>query len=190
MLKKFQLSSRKYISSATFCNFNAYNLYSLKMIKDCNTNLTELQDLLFKLTDEQYQHKSEILSGASIGQHLRHVVEFYICLLFGASQQKINYGNRDRNLEIETNRETAVEKIIEIKKQLTTLNLSQRLYLEIESYTMDTSIERELLYNLEHSIHHQALIKVGLIEQNIGDLVTDAFGVAPSTLKYRNQIQY
>jgi len=145
---------------------------------------------LLKLTDEQYHHKSEILSGASIGQHLRHVVEFYVCLLFGASKQKINYGNRERNLEIETNRKFAINKIMEIKNQLTTLNLNQRLFLEIESYAMDTSIERELLYNLEHSIHHQALIKVGLIEQHIGDLVTEEFGVAPSTIKYRKQIQY
>jgi len=111
-------------------------------------------------------------------------------LLYGISQQKINYGNRDRDLEIETNREIAIQKIVEIKKQLNSLNISERLHLEIESYTMDTSIERELLYNLEHSIHHQALIKVGLKEQNIGSLVNETFGVAPSTLKYRKQIQY
>jgi uncharacterized damage-inducible protein DinB len=128
-----------------------------------------------------------LLSGASIGQHLRHVVEFYDCLLNGLSQQKINYEKRARSLELENNRKTAINKIFWIKAELLSLELNSRLYLEIEDLVIDTSVQRELFYNLEHSIHHQALIKVGLKEQNIGHLVNADFGVAPSTLKYRKQ---
>jgi len=157
------------------------------MIKDCITNLMEQQELLLKLSDKQYQHQSELLSGASIGQHLRHVVEFYDCLLNGLSQEKINYEKRARSLELENNRKTAIKKISSIIDHLLSLELNSRLYLEIEDLVIDTSVERELYYNLEHSIHHQALIKVGLKEQNIGNMVNDDFGVAPSTLKYRKQ---
>jgi len=157
------------------------------MIKDCIANLTEHQELLLKLSDRQYQHQSELLSGASIGQHLRHVVEFYDCLLNGLSQQKINYEKRARSLELENNRKTAINKISSIKNQLLSLELNSRLNLEIEDLIIDTSVQRELYYNLEHSIHHQALIKVGLKEQNIGNMVNANFGVAPSTLKYRKQ---
>jgi uncharacterized damage-inducible protein DinB len=157
------------------------------MIKDCITNLMEHQELLLKLSDKQYQHQSELLSGASIGQHLRHVVEFYDCLLNGLSQGKINYEKRARSLELENNRKTAITKISSIKDQLLSLELNSRLYLEIEDFIIDSSVQRELYYNLEHSIHHQALIKVGLKEQNIGKLVNADFGVAPSTLKYRKQ---
>jgi len=147
----------------------------------------EHQELLLKLSDKQYQHQSELLSGASIGQHLRHVVEFYDCLLNGLSQEKINYEKRARSLDLEINRKTAINKISSIKKQLSFLELNSRLYLEIEDLIIDTSVQRELFYNLEHSIHHQALIKVGLKEQNIGNMVNADFGVAPSTLKYRKQ---
>jgi uncharacterized damage-inducible protein DinB len=157
------------------------------MIKDCITNLMEQQELLLKLSDKQYQHQSELLSGASIGQHLRHVVEFYDCLLNGLSQEKINYEKRARSLELENNRKTAIKKISSIIEQLLSLGLNSRLYLEIEDTIIATSVERELYYNLEHSIHHQALIKVGLKEQNIGNMVSADFGVAPSTLKYRKQ---
>jgi len=157
------------------------------MKKDCIANLMEHQELLLKLSDKQYQHQSELLSGASIGQHLRHVVEFYDCLLNGLSQQKINYEKRARSLELENNRNTAISKISSIIDQLLSLELSSRLYLEIEDSIIDTSVQRELYYNLEHSIHHQALIKVGLKEQNIGNMVNADFGVAPSTLKYRKQ---
>jgi len=41
------------------------------------------------------------------------------------------------------------------------------------------------LYCLDHAIHHQALIKIGLKELQIADLVGDDFGVAYSTLRYR-----
>ncbi len=157
------------------------------MIKDCIANLAEHQELLLKLSDKQYQHQSELLSGASIGQHLRHVIEFYDCLLNGLSQQKINYEKRARSLELENNRKTAINKISSIKERLLSLELNSRLYLEIEDFIIDSSVQRELYYNLEHSIHHQALIKVGLKEQNVGKLVNADFGVAPSTLKYRKQ---
>ena len=157
------------------------------MIKDCITNLMEHQELLLKLSNKQYQYQSELLSGASIGQHLRHVIEFYDCLLNGLSQQKINYEKRARSLELENNRKTAINKISSIKDQLLSLELNSRLYLEIEDLIIDTSVQRELYYNLEHSIHHQALIKVGLKEQNIGNMVNADFGVAPSTLKYKRQ---
>ena len=157
------------------------------MKKDCIANLMEHQELLLKLSDKQYQHQSELLSGASIGQHLRHVVEFYDCLLNGLSQEKINYEKRARSLELENNRKTAIKKISSIIEQLLSLGLNSRLYLEIEDTIIATSVERELYYNLEHSIHHQALIKVGLKEQNIGNMVSADFGVAPSTLKYRKQ---
>jgi hypothetical protein len=45
---------------------------------------------------------------------------------------------------------------------------------------------RELLYNLEHCIHHQALIKVAVLQlENIS--VNENFGVARSTIEYRKQ---
>ena len=48
-----------------------------------------------------------------------------------------------------------------------------------------TYVDRELLYCLDHAIHHQAFIKIGLKELQIADLVEDDFGVAYSTLRYR-----
>jgi len=43
-----------------------------------------------------------------------------------------------------------------------------------------------MMYNLEHIIHHQALIKVA-INQLSDFVVSDSFGVAPSTLQYRKE---
>ena len=51
---------------------------------------------------------------------------------------------------------------------------------------ISTNYFREIAYNLEHTIHHMALIRVGLRE--LGDIpVDDSYGVASSTIKYRQQ---
>ena len=55
-----------------------------------------------------------------------------------------------------------------------------------EELLIETNYNRELLYNLEHCIHHQALIKVALLQSE--SITVDAnFGVARSTIEYRNQ---
>ena len=53
---------------------------------------------------------------------------------------------------------------------------------------IESSFERELVYCLEHSIHHKALIKVALREYALTHLVSNSFGVAPSTLKSRSTL--
>jgi hypothetical protein len=42
-----------------------------------------------------------------------------------------------------------------------------------------------LAYCLEHTIHHQALIKIGLMELNLIHLIDQHFGVAPATIRFK-----
>ena len=52
------------------------------------------------------------------------------------------------------------------------------------SERLDSNYDREVMYNLEHTIHHKALIKVGINELT-QMILPSSFGVAPSTLQYR-----
>jgi hypothetical protein len=54
------------------------------------------------------------------------------------------------------------------------------------TFKVQTNYFRELLYNLEHSIHHQALIKVAVLKNKNIQLCSE-FGVAKSTIEYRTQ---
>lgn len=147
-------------------------------------------DLSQSLTSEQYTFKCTMLNGVSIAEHLRHSYEFYHCLLLGLNTQQLNYEARARDKALETNLPYAIESMQQLKTQLAaplkdfSLELRSK---EAQSGTANTSLERELVYCLDHAIHHQALIKIGLKEQGLSHLVSQDFGVAYSTLRYRKQ---
>ena len=147
-------------------------------------------DLCERLDDQQYCYNSKLLNGASIGQHLRHSAEFYLCLFQGIATQTVNYDERKRDLLIETDRKHPIKTLSDLSDQLNQTPSSFALQLfsnetEAKEKPFITSVDRELLYCLDHAIHHQALIKIGLKELQIADLVGDHFGVAYSTLRYR-----
>lgn len=165
------------------------------MITYCKHNLQEIKVLVVSLNHEQYTHTSSLLSGATIGQHIRHITEFYLCLINGAKNGKVNYDQRERDLNLERDLTFAINTIDLICSRLAFLNSNSEMKLEGnfsanegECITIGTTFKRELAYCLEHSIHHQALIKVGLIEQGIEHIISKNFGVAPSTIKHKQLI--
>jgi uncharacterized damage-inducible protein DinB len=164
------------------------------MFEHCKINLLEIKSMLKNIGDTNYSLPSVLLSGATIGQHVRHILEFYQCLLAAEQTGTVNYDKRKRNLQLETDTDFAQQQIEEIIHSLTKINLIQPIKLE-GNYThvkdANTSISstfwRELVYCLEHSIHHQALIKIGLKELNLEQLISENFGVAPATIRYKQE---
>lgn len=149
----------------------------------------QLSHVLDQLTDEQYKEPSTILSGATIGQHVRHIIELFQCLENGYDEAVVNYEKRKRDYMIETDRVFAAKCMRAVYRKLDRPN--KRMVLVAEDYNEDvetivipSNYYREVAYNLEHTIHHMALIRVGVIE--VSDIeLPDEFGVAYSTIKYR-----
>lgn len=146
--------------------------------------LVQLEELLQQLDDDQYQQRIPVLSGATLGQHTRHILEFFIELQEGYETGLVNYDRRQRDHRIETNRIFAVGKIHEIAYGLEKPNKEMMLTFNADLADIHTSYYRELVYNLEHMIHHMALLRIG-VEDISGPTLPDSFGVAASTLKYR-----
>ncbi|MDP3467999.1 MAG: hypothetical protein Q8S11_06670 [Daejeonella sp.] len=164
------------------------------MISYCKENLEQIKNLIASLEEEKYQYKSQLLSDTTIGQHVRHILEFYLCIINGVSRGLVNYDSRERNIELEHNPVLAISCIDKICDDIECLSTYQEINLvgnfstEGETLkTIRTSIDRELAYCLEHSIHHQALIKIGLIEQKMDHLINEGFGVAPATIRHKQQ---
>lgn len=147
--------------------------------------LTKLIDLLNQLDDEQYAAPCEALSKASIGQHVRHIIELFQCVLQQYDKGVINYDKRARNTQIETEVAYAISCIEAIHADIHKEN--KTLILEQFEMEITTNYHRELLYNLEHCIHHQALIKVAVLPLSEISLCP-TFGIAPSTLTYRKEM--
>jgi hypothetical protein len=152
----------------------------------------QISGSLEKLTNEQYVYPSQILSNATIGQHVRHIIEMFICLEDGYDSGIVNYENRKRDIKIETEKDFAASLLKKIYNGLSRENkpmVLEATYNEDtnEPILFSTNFYREVAYNLEHTIHHMALIKVGIREVNSAIEIPDGFGVASSTIKYRKE---
>ena len=162
------------------------------MKKTAKENLMQLQKLMNSINDSDYTETIDILSGATIGQHIRHILEFYLLLVSGTFTGTISYDKRERDPRIENSPAFASGTIGRLLTGIDTLIEDDRIILEAD-YTVDgkdgnaikTSVGRELAYCIEHSIHHQAIIKAGLLAKGLSVLTDEHFGVAYSTIRYR-----
>ncbi|MBI1342614.1 MAG: DinB family protein [Terrimonas sp.] len=152
---------------------------------------TQLSGTLSMISQDQYIHPSRVLSNATIGQHVRHIIELFQCLETGYESGIVNYEKRKRDSQIEQQKAMAEQLIAGIYNQLGRPN--KDLILEgcydgpvSETLHIHTNYDRELAYNLEHTIHHMALIRIG-IEEVAQLALPEAFGVAPSTIKHRKE---
>lgn len=141
------------------------------------------------LTDEQYCFPSAVLSQATIGQHLRHIIEFFQELYKGYETGLVNYDKRQRDHRIETDRTFAIQKLNELveglRKPDKDLTLGASLIPGDNSqFEFRTNYDRELLYNHEHTVHHMAFIRTGIEAVSLIQLPA-RFGVAESTLQSR-----
>lgn len=159
-----------------------------QLTKSIKTALAQISAMLDALSDEQYGRSLPILSGASLGGHVRHVIEFFIELDRGYPSGDVNYDARHRDMAIEQQRKLALAGLhriaISLDKENKTLLLTTATEADQTGFQVETNYERELVYNLEHAVHHMALMKIG-----IGALTAlqlpESFGVASSTIRYR-----
>lgn len=163
----------------------------MQLQKAVKNVFVQMIDSLHQLTDEQYQHPSVALSNATIGQHVRHVIELFVCLRQGYEPGVVNYEKRKRVIRIETDRQFAIDTLHDIYGDLNKCDKELILHSNYDELTDElisvrTNYFREIIYNLEHTVHHMALIRVGIKEISSIEL-PDGFGVASSTIKYRRQ---
>src|SRR5262245_39909027 len=89
----------------------------------------QLLSLLQELTDEQYCTPLEIFSGASVGKHYRHIIEFFQCVSVSPQTETICYDNRIRDTRIETSRTFASDLLKDLAIDLSDIDSEQKLTL-------------------------------------------------------------
>jgi hypothetical protein len=152
--------------------------------------LNQLGRLALMLDKSQYCKNLELLSHGTIGKHYRHIIEFFQCLQHAGST--VDYDARGRNAGLENDNllaSQAIEGLIELLK-----NTHEDKALSYttdfsgtgnEAITAPTSYLRELSYNIEHAVHHMAIIQMVIKHYYPAIVLEKDFGVAASTLRYR-----
>ncbi len=162
------------------------------LISSIQATLSDLERALTLLTSEQFARPLDVFSGSSVGMHTRHIIEFYQCILQQpAHNQELtaNYDKRLRDLTLQSEPTVAVAALVKIRRELSHKRSADQVItleadcLDDESIQVASSFARELLYNLEHTIHHMALLRIGLRVLRPEIKLSDSFGVATSTLK-------
>lgn len=157
--------------------------------------LAQGEALLTGFSDAQYA-KTDALR-ASVGAHYRHSLEHFKILLEAVNESEIDYDRRARDTGLETDRLFALQVTRDFRhaaRFLSTLSADRAIearykvsYADPGSCSASSTIGREIMYAVSHAIHHYALI--GLICDMRKIPVPQDFGVAPSTIAYKEQIQ-
>lgn len=157
--------------------------------------LKQASTLLDRLDDACFAEPAKCFYGSSIGGHLRHCIEHYQSFLDGLAAGKIDYDARERDVIVETQSEAAMARVGEISRRLEALlgtDLSTPLEVKMdcggdEIPWQPSTAGRELQFLVSHTVHHFAM--VGGICQSLGVDVEESFGVAPSTLRHRFEVE-
>lgn len=155
------------------------------------TLLEDLKEVLQQIEQDEYNQPIEALCNGTIGQHTRHVIEFYQCFINQLDQKVINYTLRQRDVELENIRSSAVAAIGDVIIDLYHLKQDVDLVLATdkeENVKIESNLSRELYHNIEHTIHHMAILKIGLFLIAPEVVLPEHFGLAPSTVKHRASI--
>ena len=148
---------------------------------------------------ELLQHKAPVGFNYSqaVGPHFRHVLEHYAALLHTLAQDSfcVDYDTRARNESLQNIPARTLEKIQALIDQFKVLaaqktvrphqSLKTRLRSGLsgeETFTVESSLARELLFVASHTVHHFAL--VGHYCKQAGVEVGSDFGKAPSTIAF------
>ncbi|MCP4971096.1 MAG: DinB family protein, partial [Arcobacter sp.] len=157
------------------------------LIKSTLNTLQKAKSLLTLLTNEQLRDESISPYHSSVGSHLRHIFDFYDCIL-NAEQNKVDLTARKRNIDVEKDCNSAKCYLDEIIVKLNEL----KDFVEVELLVTDDlglgkmeikySFSALLAQANSHTIHHYAIINYILNGLNI-KIEDDSFGFNPTTPK-------
>jgi hypothetical protein len=154
--------------------------------------LEQGEALLAGLTDAQY---ADAAGGASVGAHYRHSLEHFKILFEAVHGGTVDYDRRERDRDLENDRSVALRVTHDLRQAARFFSgLPAGRAIEVHykiSYVAPgacaaaSTVGREVMYAVSHAIHHYALI--GAVCRGSGLPVPADFGMAPSTIAYRDE---
>ncbi len=164
-----------------------------QLLEAGGTIIEQLMNVVSVINEEDFRKPSIALSNSTVGQHLRHTLEFFICLEQGYELGVVNYDKRIHNKAMENDKHIALHTLKQIQEFVCENHTDKPLTLEVgykpdseEPIRITTNYLRELTYNIEHTVHHMAIMKIGVREVAGYITLPTNFGVAVSTVRYKD----
>lgn len=155
-------------------------------------SLYPINDILAILCDLPDKKGEQYFVELNVGRHFRHVYDHFNAVFAGSGSGVVDYNHRQRESDVERDMglsQSSLEKIIAACLGLDGAYLSNTIEVISEvscstekSYRFTSNIERELLYLINHTVHHLAYVKLLLKGADIA--LPETIGIAPSTATY------
>ncbi len=149
--------------------------------------LDDLAAAIRPLTTSEFTRRTRATSG-SIGGHVRHCLDHVEALERAIVRGACCYDDRVRGTAVEDSVATACARLAASRMRLAALDpallaaplaLTARIDAQGASVQSPTTVAREVLFVISHTVHHAALI--GVLLDDLGRSWPERFGLAPTT---------
>ena len=130
-----------------------------------------------------------------VGRHIRHVTDHIQALVDGAQTGTIDFNFRTRDSDTERSPQHALGLIEQQQRRLQQLSgrdieqavvvISEMSFDQSLSRGFQSTLAREVLYLINHTIHHAAYVKIMLQQHQV--MLPAEIGLAPCTMSYERQ---
>ncbi|MFQ3231200.1 hypothetical protein [Reinekea sp.] len=167
----------------------------MKPLIEANINvLIQIRELV-NLCDDSVYNAVIAHSQSSIGKHIRHILDHYRAVMQGQALKNIDYNYRDRGSDVETmpaksltQIEILIEWLLRYSIEDNALTVTSEVKLDsVHSSVLPSNNKRELLYLINHSIHHIAY--AALLGKLQGLTIPEHIGLAPCTASFERSLR-
>ena len=164
-----------------------------------NSTKTALQQIVSVIETVQNLNsikKNYLYIECNLGKHIRHICDHFLALKHGINTKLVDYNNRNRGTKIETDSDVAMLQLqqlidwlksYETETNLVDLDQDIQVFSEIDclqtqNMNFKSTVAREFLYLINHTIHHAAHISI--IAKQHGVEIPLNTGMAPCTMTF------
>ncbi|MDT8341889.1 MAG: hypothetical protein RQ751_10285 [Longimicrobiales bacterium] len=134
--------------------------------------------------------RKRFYADAGAGRHVRHILDHVLALRAGLEAGVLDYNRRNRDAPIERDPQAARRQLEDLVAWLEAEGdlagpITVLSEIDVDSTrdaTLSSTVERELLYIINHTIHHAAYLR--LLGEHRGLAFPDHIGLAPATASY------
>ncbi len=159
----------------------------MNSIIDATTHtLLKAKSLLNTLSDDELRNDSVPPYYSCVGSHIRHILDFFDCILEGIESGEVDLTARRRDLRVEQQCDFASESIDRVVSSLRAIGGQSDAHVNVTDdlglgkTTIKQTVSGLLAQANSHTIHHYAIISYILDHLNV-QVEDETFGYNPTS---------